>query len=47
MAQVLKVNLDADKKKATGVTYLDAQGREPSSRPTWCCCARSRCSTCT
>lgn len=27
-AQVLKVNLTADKKKATGVTYLDAQGRE-------------------
>jgi gluconate 2-dehydrogenase alpha chain len=27
-AQVMKVNLDADKKKATGVTYLDAQGRE-------------------
>jgi gluconate 2-dehydrogenase alpha chain len=28
LAQVLKVNLTADKKKATGVTYLDAQGRE-------------------
>jgi gluconate 2-dehydrogenase alpha chain len=28
LAQVLKVNLSADKKKATGVTYLDAQGRE-------------------
>ncbi|MGV6395520.1 GMC family oxidoreductase [Pseudomonas caspiana] len=27
-AQVLKVNLDSDGKKATGVTYLDAQGRE-------------------
>ena len=27
-AQVLKVNLTADKKQATGVTYLDAQGRE-------------------
>lgn len=27
-AQVLKVNLSADKKMATGVTYLDAQGRE-------------------
>ncbi|MDH0749817.1 GMC family oxidoreductase [Pseudomonas sp. GD03842] len=27
-AQVLKVNLDNDGKKATGVTYLDAQGRE-------------------
>jgi gluconate 2-dehydrogenase alpha chain len=27
-AQVLKVNLAADKKTATGVTYLDAQGRE-------------------
>jgi len=28
LAQVLKVNLDSDKKRATGVTYLDAQGRE-------------------
>ena len=28
LAQVLKVNLNSDKKKATGVTYLDAQGRE-------------------
>ena len=28
LAQVLKVNLDGDKKRATGVTYLDAQGRE-------------------
>jgi len=28
LAQVLKVNLTGDKKKATGVTYLDAQGRE-------------------
>ena len=28
LAQVLRVNLDSDKKKATGVTYLDAQGRE-------------------
>jgi gluconate 2-dehydrogenase alpha chain len=28
LAQVLKVNLTADKKRATGVTYLDAQGRE-------------------
>jgi gluconate 2-dehydrogenase alpha chain len=28
LAQVMKVNLTADKKKATGVTYLDAQGRE-------------------
>jgi gluconate 2-dehydrogenase alpha chain len=28
LAQVLKVNLDTDKKRATGVTYLDAQGRE-------------------
>lgn len=27
-AQVLRVNLDDTKKKATGVTYLDAQGRE-------------------
>jgi gluconate 2-dehydrogenase alpha chain len=27
-SQVLKVNLDSDGKKATGVTYLDAQGRE-------------------
>lgn len=27
-AQVLKVNLDSDGKRATGVTYLDAQGRE-------------------
>jgi len=27
-SQVLKVNLTADKKMATGVTYLDAQGRE-------------------
>ena len=27
-AQVLRVNLDSTKKKATGVTYLDAQGRE-------------------
>ncbi|TFY93150.1 GMC family oxidoreductase [Pseudomonas nabeulensis] len=27
-AQVLKVNLDSDGKKATGVSYLDAQGRE-------------------
>ncbi|MGH8444551.1 MAG: GMC family oxidoreductase [Solimonas sp.] len=27
-AQVLKVNLDDTKKRATGVTYLDAQGRE-------------------
>lgn len=27
-SQVLKVNLDSDNKKATGVTYLDAQGRE-------------------
>jgi gluconate 2-dehydrogenase alpha chain len=27
-SQVLKVNLDSTKKKATGVTYLDAQGRE-------------------
>jgi gluconate 2-dehydrogenase alpha chain len=27
-AQVLKVNLDSTGKKATGVTYLDAQGRE-------------------
>lgn len=27
-SQVLKVNLDRDNKKATGVTYLDAQGRE-------------------
>jgi gluconate 2-dehydrogenase alpha chain len=27
-AQVMKVNLTADKKKATGVSYLDAQGRE-------------------
>ncbi len=27
-AQVLKVNLDSSGKKATGVTYLDAQGRE-------------------
>jgi gluconate 2-dehydrogenase alpha chain len=27
-AQVLRVNLDNTKKKATGVTYLDAQGRE-------------------
>lgn len=25
---VTKVNLDSDKKKATGVTYIDAQGRE-------------------
>jgi gluconate 2-dehydrogenase alpha chain len=32
LAQVLKVNLTADKKKATGVTYLDAQGRE-TERP--------------
>ena len=28
LAQVLKVNLDSDRKRATGVTYLDAQGRE-------------------
>ena len=28
LAQVLKINLDSDKKRATGVTYLDAQGRE-------------------
>jgi gluconate 2-dehydrogenase alpha chain len=28
LAQVMKVNLTADKKKATGVNYLDAQGRE-------------------
>jgi gluconate 2-dehydrogenase alpha chain len=28
LAQVMKVNLTGDKKKATGVTYLDAQGRE-------------------
>ncbi|MDE1149276.1 MAG: GMC family oxidoreductase [Azospirillaceae bacterium] len=28
LAQVLKVNLDSTGKKATGVTYLDAQGRE-------------------
>ena len=27
-AQVLKVNLDADRKRATGVTYLDAHGQE-------------------
>ncbi|SEL39666.1 gluconate 2-dehydrogenase alpha chain [Roseateles sp. YR242] len=27
-AQVLKVNLDDTRRKATGVTYLDAQGRE-------------------
>lgn len=27
-ANVLKVNLDADGKRATGVTYVDAQGRE-------------------
>ncbi len=27
-AQVLKVNLDSTRKKATGVTYLDEQGRE-------------------
>ncbi|HBI69447.1 MAG TPA: GMC family oxidoreductase, partial [Massilia sp.] len=27
-AQVLKVNLSADKKMATGVSYLDAEGRE-------------------
>src|SRR5260221_5595354 len=26
--QVLRVNLDSTKKKATGVTYLDAAGRE-------------------
>ncbi len=28
LSQVLKVNLDSSGKKATGVTYLDAQGRE-------------------
>lgn len=28
LAQVLKVNLDKDRKRATGVTYLDAQGTE-------------------
>ncbi len=27
-ANVIKVNLDADKKRAVGVTYVDAQGRE-------------------
>jgi gluconate 2-dehydrogenase alpha chain len=27
-AQVLRVNLDSTRKRATGVTYLDAQGRE-------------------
>ncbi|MFX5956686.1 GMC family oxidoreductase N-terminal domain-containing protein, partial [Acinetobacter baumannii] len=27
-AQVIKVNLDASGKRATGVTYIDAQGRE-------------------
>jgi choline dehydrogenase-like flavoprotein len=27
-AHVLKVNLDSDKSRATGVTYIDAQGRE-------------------
>lgn len=27
-AQVMKVDLDADRKRATGVTYLDAQGHE-------------------
>src|SRR5262249_44428432 len=27
-AQVLKVNLDADRSRATGVTYLDGEGRE-------------------
>ncbi|UPG96621.1 GMC family oxidoreductase [Luteibacter aegosomatissinici] len=27
-SQVLKVNLDSTKKKATGVTYLDAEGKE-------------------
>ncbi len=28
LSQVLKVNLDSDKKRATGVTYLDAHGHE-------------------
>jgi len=28
LANVIKVNLDSDKKRAVGVTYLDAQGRE-------------------
>jgi len=28
LSQVLKVNLDSDKKRATGVTYLDAHGKE-------------------
>jgi gluconate 2-dehydrogenase alpha chain len=27
-AQVLRINLDSDKKKATGVTYVDVRGRE-------------------
>jgi gluconate 2-dehydrogenase alpha chain len=27
-AQVLRINLDSEKKKATGVTYVDARGRE-------------------
>lgn len=27
-AQVLRINLDSEKKKATGVTYVDASGRE-------------------
>jgi len=28
LSQVLKVNLDSDRKRATGVSYLDAHGRE-------------------
>ncbi len=46
-AQVLKVNLDSARSRATGVTYLDAERpARPNSRRTWSCCAHFLYSMC-
>lgn len=45
-SHVLRVNMSADGKKATGVTYIDAAGNESSSPPTWSCSAPTSSTTC-
>lgn len=46
-ANVLKVNLTDDKSRATGVNYVDAQGREIEQPADLVIPARSSSTTCT